>query len=167
MIYVTFVCLGNICRSPMAELIFANMVEEEGLALNFCITSFGTSNEEEGNPIYPPALKALNDHGLDGVHRARQISRTEIINNDYIIVMDSSNLEDVLRITGGRYREKIFKLCSFTSNPRDIADPWYTRDFERAYEDITDGCRAFLEFLKKGKTDNWYNINGTDKIFPL
>ena len=168
MIYVMFVCLGNICRSPMAELIFANMAEEEGLAMNFCITSYGISNEEEGNPIYPPALKTLNDHGLDGVHRARQLSLTEIINNDYVLVMDSNNLMDILRITGGRFGEKVFKLCDFTSNPRDIADPWYTRDFERTYADIEDGCRGFLEYVKKQRMNgNSSQSNSKDKFFPL
>lgn len=155
MVYVTFVCLGNICRSPMAELILAKIAEDEGMAMNFCISSYGISNEEFGHPIYPPALKALNDHGIDGTHRARYLSLTEIIDNDYVLVMDSTNLEDVMRITGGRYKEKIFKLCDFTSNPRDIADPWYTRDFERAYEDIYDGCKSFLEYLKREKPESF------------
>ena len=153
MISVTFVCLGNICRSPMAELIFKKMVEEEGLALSFNITSYGTSDEEEGNSIYRPAKLTLEKHGIAGNHIARQLSLNEIINHDYILVMDSSNLMNVLRLTGGKFGEKIFKLCSFTDNPRDVADPWYTRDFERAYSDISDGCRAFLEYLKKEKAE--------------
>lgn len=166
MIYVTFVCHGNICRSPMAEIIFANMVEEEGLAIHFCITSYGTSNEEIGKPIYPPALKALNDHGIDGIHRARQISLTEIMNCDFLLVMDSANLEHIMGMTRGRYSEKIFKLCDFTSNPRDVSDPWYTGDFERAYQDITDGCRGFLDYVKKEMETNGGNF-ANDKLFPL
>lgn len=153
MIAVTFVCLGNICRSPMAELVFKKMVEEEGLALSFHITSFGTSDYEEGNPIYYPARKTLEKHGVSGTHTAKQLSLRDVVNNDYILVMDSSNLMDVLRLTGGKFGEKIFKLCSFTANPRDVADPWYTRDFERAFADISDGCRAFLEYIRREKAE--------------
>jgi len=147
MVSVTFVCLGNICRSPMAELIFKKLVEDKGLSSNFCITSFGTSDCEEGNPVYPPAARALKAHGVSGEHRARQLSLKDVLNNDYILVMDSGNLLDVLRLTGGNFGDKIFKLCSFTENPRDVADPWYTRDFEKAYLDIYDGCKCFLNFL--------------------
>ena len=153
MIAVTFVCLGNICRSPMAELIFKKMVEDEGLSQSFDITSFGTSDEEEGNSVYPPAKRTLESHGVYGTHRARQLSLKDVINNDYILVMDSGNLMSVLRLTGGKFGEKIYKLCSFTDNPRDVADPWYTRDFERAYSDIYDGCRAFLDYLKREKAE--------------
>ena len=153
MINVTFVCLGNICRSPMAELIFKNLVNERELGLSFRISSFGTSDCEEGNPIYHPAKKTLIMHGIPGNHVAKQISLKDIKNNDYVLVMDSSNLFDILRLTGGEYGEKIFKLCSFTENPRDVADPWYTRDFERAFNDIEDGCKCFLEYLLKEKAE--------------
>ena len=153
MINVAFVCLGNICRSPMAELIFKNIVEEKGLSLSFRITSFGTSDCEEGNPIYPPAKKTLIMHGIPGNHVAKQLSLKDIINNDYILIMDGSNLFDVLRLTGGKYDDKIFKLCSFTSDPRDVADPWYTRDFEKAFADIKDGCECFLDFLLEEKAE--------------
>ena len=153
MINVTFVCLGNICRSPMAELVFKGMVEERGLSNSFCISSFGTSDEEEGNPIYPPAKKTLIMHGIPGNHTARQLSLKDIINNDYILVMDSWNLTSIMRLTGGKYVEKVFKLCSFTDNPRDVADPWYTRDFERAFSDIEDGCRGFLEYVLREKKE--------------
>ncbi len=147
MVSVTFVCLGNICRSPMAELIFKKLVEEKGLSSNFCITSFGTSDCEEGNPIYPPAARILKERGVKGEHRAKQLSLKDVLNNDYVLVMDSQNLLDILRLTGGNFGDRIFKLCSFTQNPRDIADPWYTRDFEKAYSDIYDGCKSFLEYL--------------------
>lgn len=147
MINVTFVCLGNICRSPMAELIFKNMVKERGLELSFVITSCGTSDCEEGNPIYEPARRTLAAHGISGSHVARQQTLRDVKNNDYILVMDSSNLMDVLRLTCGGYGEKIFKLCSFTARPRDVADPWYTRDFERAFADIYDGCKCFLDYI--------------------
>lgn len=153
MISVAFVCLGNICRSPMAELVFKKMVEDEGLALSFYVDSFGTSDEEEGNPIYYPAQKTLKAHGIGGTHRAKQLRLRDVVNNDFILVMDSNNLMDVLRLTGGKYGEKIFKLCSFTDNPRDVADPWYTRDFERAFSDIADGCRSFLKYVKREKAN--------------
>lgn len=151
MINVAFVCLGNICRSPMGELIFKNMTEERGLAGSFRITSFGTSDCEEGNPIYPPAKKTLIMHGIPGKHVAKQITLKDVKNSDYILVMDSSNLMDLLRLTGGSYGEKIFKLRSFTPRPTDVADPWYTRDFEKAFADIEEGCRCLLEYLLKEK----------------
>ncbi|MBD5632428.1 MAG: low molecular weight phosphotyrosine protein phosphatase [Clostridia bacterium] len=153
MISVAFVCLGNICRSPMAELIFKKLVKERGLENSFIISSFGTSDCEEGNSVYPPARKTLKSHGVEGEHVARQISLKDVINNDYILVMDSDNLFDVLRLTGGSFGEKVFKLCSFTDNPRDVADPWYTRDFERAFADIEDGCNGFLQYLLTEKKD--------------
>ncbi len=151
MINVAFVCLGNICRSPMAELIFTGMVKERGLASSFRITSFGTSDCEEGNPVYAPAKKTLIMHGVPGNHIAKQISLKDVINNDYILVMDSSNLLDLLRLTGGKFGEKIKKLRSFTSDPHDVADPWYTRDFEKAFADIYEGCECFLDYLLKEK----------------
>lgn len=153
MINVTFVCLGNICRSPMAELIFKDIVEKRGLALSFNISSCATSEYEVGNPVYPPAARELEKHGIRGTHRARHMTKSDVINNDYILVMDSNNLMDVLRLTGGEYGGKIFKLCSFTDNPRDVADPWYTRDFKRAFNDIYDGCNAFLEYLLREKKE--------------
>jgi len=147
MINVTFVCLGNICRSPMAELIFKKMVEERGLKSGFCITSCGTDSCEEGNSVYAPAKRTLEKHGVQGTHIARQMTLSDVINNDYILVMDSKNLFDVLRLTGGSHGEKIFKLMSFTERPGDVADPWYTRDFNRTYREIDVACQAFLNFL--------------------
>lgn len=129
------------------------MVKERDLELSFRITSFGTSSCEEGSPIYAPAKKTLIRHGIPGNHIAKQISLKDVINNDYILVMDGNNLFDVLRLTGGEYGEKIFKLCSFTKYPRDVADPWYTLDFEKAYADIEDGCRAFLEYILEEKSE--------------
>ena len=147
MISVIFVCLGNICRSPMAELVFKQMVKERGLERSFSISSRATSDEEEGNSVYPPAMKILRAHGIEGGHISRQLTKREVINADYVLVMDSGNLFDVLRLTGGACSDKVFKLCSFTSRPRDVADPWYTRDFERAFSDISDGCAGFLNYV--------------------
>lgn len=153
MISVCFVCLGNICRSPTAELLFEKMLADRGLSLSFRVSSRGTSDCEEGNPIYPPAARTLAAHGIAGEHRAKQLSLSDVINCDYILVMDSSNLFDVLRLTGGRFGEKIFKLLSFASSANDVSDPWYTRDFERAYSDIERGCAAFLEYILKEKKE--------------
>lgn len=153
MISVVFVCLGNICRSPMAELIFRKMVKERGLERSFCITSRGTSDEEEGNSIYLPAARTLRAHGVEGEHISAQLSKREVMNADYVLVMDSGNLFDVLRLTGGACSDKVFKLCSFTSRPRDVADPWYTRDFEKAYSDIRDGCEGFLNYVLSAHSD--------------
>lgn len=153
MIKVTFVCLGNICRSPTAELVFKKIIKERKLELSFRVSSFGTSDCEEGNPIYPPAKRTLEAHGVEGEHTARQISLKDIINNDYILVMDSENLLSLLNLTGGKYGEKIFKLCSYTPRPRDVSDPWYTRNFEKAYADIAEGCNCFLDYLLKEKPE--------------
>lgn len=150
---VAFVCLGNICRSPMAELIFRDMVRERGLEGSFNISSFGTSSCEEGSPIYSPAKRTLIMHGIAGEHTARQLTKRDVINSDYVLVMDSGNLCDVLRLTGGNFGEKIFKLLSFSNSPRDIADPWYTLDFERAFSDIREGCECFLEYVLKERAE--------------
>ncbi len=155
MITVNFVCLGNICRSPMAEWIFRDMVEKEGLSASFSITSSGTSDWEEGSQMYPPAVRVLSKHGIEAKHVARQITLADIKNADFVLCMDSGNKFDVLRLTAGMYSEKIYKLCDFCTHPRDVADPWYTLDFERAYKDIFDGCRAFLEYLKSDRAEGF------------
>lgn len=137
----------------MAELIFKRMVADIGLAPSFSVSSFGTSSCEEGSPIYAPAKRTLERHGVEGTHNARTLSLKDVVNNDYILVMDSANLFDVLRLTGGAFGEKIYKLLSFTSDAHDVADPWYTLDFERAYADIEKGCAAFLDFLLKERAE--------------
>lgn len=101
----------------MAELILKHLVKERGLEHSFDIKSFGTSDEEEGNPIYPPAKRTLRAHGIEGEHTARQLSLKDVINSDYVLVMNSTNLLDVLRLTCGEFGDRIFKLCSFTSRP--------------------------------------------------
>ena len=149
MIKVLFVCLGNICRSPTAELVFKKLVADAGLADEFCIDSCGSSDEEDGNPIYPPALRVLNAHGIDGSHRARQITYDDAESADYIAVMDERNRSDVLRRVGYSFRDKVFKLGDFDGEPHDIFDPWFTRNFERAYDEIYRGCEGLLEYIIK------------------
>lgn len=137
----------------MAELIFKKLVEERGFKLSFNITSFGTSDWEEGNAIYPPAKRTLEEHGVAGEHVARQISKRDILNNDYILVMDSENLLNVLSIADPSCKDKVFKLRAFTGDNKDVADPWYTRNFEKAFSDIEEGCIKFLEYLLKEKKE--------------
>ena len=149
MIKVTFVCLGNICRSPMAELIFKDILNKQGLSNKCGVTSCATSSYEIGEPIYHLAKQTLTKHNIKGSHIAKRISKQEI-ESDFILVMDSSNYRDVMKLNGVD-KNKVFKLCDFTDNPRDVADPWYTRDFETAYNDIVDGCTAFLQYLKTNK----------------
>ena len=150
MIKGTFVCLGNICRSPMAELIFKDMLEKEGLADLFEADSCGTSSCEAGNPVYAPAKAALERHGISGTHIARKITDDDFARSDYILAADSENMSYLTRRAAeSGYLGKLHRICDFTSRPRDVADPWYTRDFEKTYADVTDGCRGFLEYLKQ------------------
>jgi protein-tyrosine phosphatase len=147
MIDVVFVCLGNICRSPMAEAVFKRIIKERGVELSFNVSSFATSACEEGNPIYPPAVRVLKKYGYDFSHTARQISLREIKNADYLLVMDEINLRDLTSFVCGNYGDKIFKLGHFLPEKIDIDDPWYTGDFERTYREIYSACTHFLDFL--------------------
>ena len=132
----------------MAEFMFEKLVKDKGVADKFEINSFGTSDYEEGNPIHTPALEALRAHGVPVKrHTARQLTLPDVINSDYIIVMDGGNLFDVLRLTGGNFGDKVFKLMYFTGDPRDVEDPWYTRDFERTYRELDEGLNAFWQYL--------------------
>ncbi len=149
MIKVMFICLGNICRSPMAEFIFKDLVRKEGLDKNFEISSAGTSAEEEGNPVYPLARSELERHGISCAgKRAKKYEPSDYANADYILAMEARHVRSILRISGDP-TGKVHRLADFTPNPHDIADPWYTRDFPTAYKDIYQGCAAFLEYLKK------------------
>ena len=149
MIKILFVCHGNICRSPMAEFIFKDMVRKRGLSHRFEIASRATSTEEIGNPVYPPARRELAKRGLgcEGKY-AVQMRRSDYDKYDYLIGMDSANIRNMHRIAGGDPEGKIYKLLSFTSRGGDVADPWYTDRFEISYRDITEGCTAFLDYLE-------------------
>ena len=152
-IKVLMVCHGNICRSPMAEFVFKDMVTRAGLSEQFMIASAATSTEEiwngVGNPVYPPAKKELARHGIscEG-KRARQLTRSDYTQYDYLIGMDSANIRNMLRMLGGDPEGKISKLLSFAGLDRDISDPWYTGDFEQTYEDVVLGCKALLEQIQ-------------------
>ena len=148
MISVTFVCLGNICRSPMAEAVFCRLIGERGVALSFTVNSRATSDCEEGNPVYPPAQKALRERGYNFSHRAKKLTLADIKTADYILVMDRMNFSDVTYIAGA-YSEKVRMLGHFLPEKIEIDDPWYTRDFDRAYSEIYAACNAFLDYLFK------------------
>lgn len=143
---VLFVCHGNICRSPMAEFILKALVKARGLQDSYHIESAAVSSEEIGNPIYPPAKRSLTQHGVpfDPPKRARRVSAEDYRNFDRIICMDASNLRLIRRIIPDDPEGKIHLLMSYTGVGRDVADPWYTGDFEEAFQDILAGCEALL-----------------------
>ena len=144
---VLFVCHGNICRSPMAEFILKALVRSRGLEAIWHIESAAVSTEEIGNPIYSPAKRCLNQHGVafDAGKRARQVTRADYDRFDRIICMDTSNLRLIKRIIPDDPEKKIHLLMSYTGTGRDVADPWYTGDFEEAFQDILTGCEAMID----------------------
>ncbi|MCD7854658.1 MAG: low molecular weight phosphotyrosine protein phosphatase [Clostridiales bacterium] len=146
MIKVMFVCHGNICRSPMGEIIFKDMVKKQGLEDRFLIDSSATSREELGNGVYPPAARKLRSVGLDPRgHRAKQFTTGDYKKFDYVLVMEDFNRRNLLRIIGSDSDKKIFRLLDFTDSPRDIADPWYTDNFDLAYDEISEGVLRVFE----------------------
>ena len=148
MIRILFVCHGNICRSPMAEFLMKALVAEKGLSARFEIASAATSDEELGNPVYPPVAALLRERGISCKDKtARQLRRADYESYDYIIGMDGANRRNMLRLFGGDPKGKVSLLLDFTDHPRDVADPWYTRDFRAAERDIETGCRALLNTL--------------------
>lgn len=152
MIRVMFVCHGNICRSPMAEFVFKDLINKKGLKDKFIVSSSATSTEEiwngVGNPVYPPAKRMLNSHGIncDG-KRAVQLKKDDYDNFDYFVGMDGANIRNMHRILMGDPDKKIYKLLSFAGRSDDVADPWYTGDFETTYRDVFEGCNALLEYI--------------------
>ena len=145
MINVLFICHGNICRSPMGEFILKDMTEKRGIAHKFYIESAATSTEELGNPVYPPARRKLKEHGIDCAGKtARQITKADYKKFDYIFCADSYNIKNALRIFGSDPENKVCRLLDLTNRPRDIADPWYTGNFDITWDDIVEGCEAFL-----------------------
>lgn len=150
MIRVLFICHGNICRSTMCESYFTHLVTKHGLSHLFTIASAATSREEIGNPPHYGTVRKLREEGIALVpHRAVQMTAADYEKYDYLIGMDSANIRNMQRIAGGDPQGKIYKLLSFAGEGRDVADPWYTGDFEATYQDTVTGCTALFNFLKE------------------
>ena len=153
MIKVMFVCLGNICRSPMAEFVLKDMVSRKGLSNEFYIKSSATSYEEIGNDIYCGARDKLIQKNIPFTKRkATRLTPEDYNKYDFIIGMEEANIRDIKRIVGEDKENKIYKLLDFSNNTRDIADPWYTGNFDETYDDVVEGCTALLEYLENNNS---------------
>lgn len=152
MIRVLFICHGNICRSPMAEFLLKDIVTKKGMDNQFLIASAATSTEEiwgdVGNPVHPGTRDKLRQYGITcNNKRAVQIKKSDYEKYDYLICMDSMNVRNTIRICEGDKDGKIFRLLDFTEDKRDVADPWYTGDFDKTFDDIKKGIEGFLRYL--------------------
>ena len=150
---ILFVCHGNICRSPMAEFVMKDLVRREGLSGEYEIASAATSREEIGNPVYPPARRKLAEHGISCTgHAARQLTRRDYDHYYLILGMDHANVRNIQRITGGDPDRKISLLLDHAGrHGQEVADPWYTNDFDAAWDDILEGCEGLLGELTGGR----------------
>lgn len=148
MIKVLFVCHGNICRSPMAEFIMKDLVQKAGVSEQFEIASAATSTEEIGNPVHRGTRDKLRRVGIstDG-KTAVQLKKSDYLKYDYLIGMDTWNIRNMQRMLGGDPEGKIYKLLTFANSERDVADPWYTGDFEATYQDVMAGCKGLMRHL--------------------
>ena len=151
---ILFICLGNICRSPMAEFVMKDLVEKAGLADEFQIDSAATCRDEIGNPVYPPARRKLAEHGIscEG-HAARQLTAQDCEEYDLLIGMEGANLKNMQRICGGDPAGEMHRLLDYTDRPGDVADPWYTGDFEATWRDVSEGCKCLLAEIEKAGFD--------------
>ena len=149
MFNILFVCHGNICRSPMAEFVMRDCARLRGLEGLLHIESAATSTEEIGNPVYPPARQKLAEHGIGcSGHAARQLTRQDYNAFDVLIGMDNANLRNMHRICGGDPEKKIHLLLDYANRPgQEVADPWYTGDFSKTWEDVLQGCQGLLAVL--------------------
>lgn len=147
---ILFICHGNICRSPMAEFVMKDLVKKAGLETQFHIESAATSTEEIGNPVYPPARRKLAEHGIDCAGKtARQLKNSDYDAFDLLVGMDRANLRNMHRICGGDFAEKLHLLMDYTDHPGDVADPWYTDDFETTWRDVLAGCQGLLRTIRE------------------
>ena len=145
---VLMICLGNICRSPMAEFVLKDMVAKRGLSDDFVIASAATSREEIGNPVHPGTQRKLAQVGISTAGKyAVQVTKADYDRYDYLLAMDSSNLRNLSRLFPSDPGKKIHRLLDFSDHPRDIADPWYTGNFDMTYDDVVEGCEAFLKYV--------------------
>ncbi len=148
MIKILFICHGNICRSPMAEYLFRDYVTKKGMGDKFDIDSAATSTEELGNPVHPGTRGILRRLGIDpSAHRARQLRWEDYGQYDYFIGMDTWNIRNMLRMLKNDPEGKVYKFLSFSEQPRDIADPWYTGNFDETFRDVMEGCETFFNYL--------------------
>ena len=146
MIKILFLCHGNICRSPMAEFIMKDLVKKAGLEQSIQIESAATSTEEIGNPVYPLARRKLSEYGIDcSGKRACQLLNSDYEKYDLLIGMDHANLRNMYRICGGDFADKMHLLMDFTNRPGEVADPWYTGDFDMTWRDVEKGCQGLLQ----------------------
>lgn len=150
-IKILFVCHGNICRSPMAEFVMRDLVKKENLETIISIASAATSTEEIGNPVHYGTKKKLKEYGISTEGKyAVQLTKKDYSSYDYLIGMEQRNITNMLRLLGGDPEGKVRRLLDYTDRPRDIADPWYTGDFDTTYDDIYEGCQALLQFIMSG-----------------
>lgn len=148
MIKILFVCHGNICRSPMAEFVMKDMVKKKGIQDMFEIASAATSTEALGESVYPPARRKLNEEGISCSGKtARQMTKDDYGYYDYIIAMDRLNLRNMARFVGNDPDNKVSLLMDYTYTPHDVADPWYTGDFQETWEDVNLGCEGLIKKL--------------------
>ena len=147
---ILFICHGNICRSPMAEFVMKDLVKKSGLEDQFHIESAATSTDVIGSPVYPPARRKLEEHGIDCTGKtARQLTNSDYDKYDFLIGMDRANLRNMYRICGGDFNGKMHLLMDYTAHSGDVADPWYTGDFETTWRDVLAGCRGLLDACRK------------------
>lgn len=152
MIKVLFLCHGNICRSTMSEFVMKDMLRKAGVEDRFHIESAATSSEEIGNDTHLGTKRKLMEVGVPFTkRRARQVTKDDYDEYDYLIIMDEENRRGLNRIIGGDPEEKVHKLLGFAGKDRDIADPWYTGNFDDTYDDIVEGLNCFMEYLKENK----------------
>lgn len=145
---ILFVCYGNICRSPMAEFLLKDIVKRRGIDDKFFISSASTSTEEIGNPVHYGTREKLAQYGISVAgKRAVQLTREDYPKYDFILGMEKMNISHIMRILGDDPENKVMRLLDFSENPRDIADPWYTHNFDKTYDDILEGCNALLKHL--------------------
>ncbi len=149
MVKIMFVCHGNICRSPMAEFVMKDLVKKAGISDNFLIESRATSTEEIGNPVHRGTTRKLAQYGIstDG-KTAIQLRKSDYDKYDFLICMDSANIRNTMRIISSDPENKVSKLLSFAGESGDIADPWYTGNFDETYNDVLRGCMGLLDILK-------------------
>ncbi len=150
MIKVLFVCHGNICRSPLAEFLFKNLVFQKGKEIDFLIESAGTSSEEQGNPVHYGVAPFLDRLGIDyRKKRARKITSSDYDKFDYIVCMEKYNLKNALRFFGSDEKQKLSLLLDYTDTPGDVADPYYYGNFDKTFSDVEKGVKGFYEYLEK------------------